>query len=346
MKAVKIYLFFGFLTFIFGTFFANAQETKPSGEPIIKDTKQTVSVVKTNATTAEDTPFKNNSDEKYRIGFQDTIEVQVYRHPELTQVVNVNSDGTINLHRIERPVLAACKTERELANTIADQYKIIFKNPNVNVRTIEQRSQPVAIVGAVEKPGSFNLGRKIRLLELLAFAGGPDVENAGSKIQIARIGNVTGCQDSTVADAENTQVEFLRFNLNNVLEGKENPWMQPGDIVSVLIAEEAFVVGNVIKPTKIVLKDSKTLTQALAEAGGLNKTAKTSKVIIQRQEPGSGNKTELAFDLKEIRSQKIPDPLLQANDIVQVDTDKVKSISKGFLDLLRGTIPSAVYRIP
>lgn len=343
MKAVKIFLFFGFLTFVFGTTFIKAQETKTPVPTPATETKQTVTAVNTTPSTVDVNPFKDSSDEKYRIGFQDTIEIQVYRHPELTQQVNVNADGTISLHRIDRPVVAVCKTERELATAIEEQYKVIFKNPNVNVRTVEQRSQPVAIVGAVEKPGSFNLNRKIRLLELLAFAGGPDVETAGSKIQIARIGNVTGCRDSKVATDENKEVEFLRYNLNNVLEGKENPFMQPGDIVSVLIAEEIYVVGNVMKPAKIVLRDSKTLTQAIAEAGGLNKTAKIDNIIIQRQEPGSKVKKELSFNLKEIRSQKIADPELQGNDIVVVGNDNVKSVSKGLMELVKTSFPFLLF---
>ncbi|MCD9188081.1 MAG: polysaccharide export protein [Pyrinomonadaceae bacterium] len=343
MKAKKIFLFFGFLTFIFGTTFIKAQESKTPAPTSTTETKQNTADLKPESLATDANPNKNSSDEKYRIGFQDSLEIQVYRHPELTQQVNVNADGTINLHRIERPVVAVCKTERELANIIAEQYKIIFKNPNVNVRTIEQRSQPVAIVGAVEKPGSFNLNRKIRLLELLAFAGGPDVENAGSKVQIARIGNVTGCKDSKVASDEDTEVEFLRFNLNNVLEGKENPFMQPGDIVSVLVAEEVYVVGNVMKPTKIVLRDSRTLTQAIAEAGGLNKTAKTDNIIIQRQEPGSTVKKELSFNLKEIRSQKIADPQLQGNDIVVVGNDNLKSVSKGFMELVKTSFPFLLF---
>lgn len=296
---------------------------------------------------AEDqNPFKNQTNEKYRIGFQDTIEVQVYRHPELSQRVDVSPDGTIRLPQVNRPIIAVCKTERELSETVTAYYRDYLKNPFVNVRAVEQRSQPFAVVGAVQKPGSFYLNRRIRLLELLAFAGGPDVDNAGSKIQIARVGNITGCADPEADAKETVEPEFVGYNLNDVLKGKTNPWMQPGDIVSVLIAEEAYVVGNVNKQTKIVLRDEKTLTQALAEAGGLNPTAKTDKVIIQRQEPGSNVKSELTFNLKDIRSQKIPDPKLQANDIVQVDTDKMKSFQKGFWNIIRGNIGTAIYRIP
>lgn len=342
MKAVKFLLAFCIAVFLANSVIVFGQ-TKTEIKPVNDE------IVTTPTPIAEvQNPFKNQKDEKYRIGFQDTLEIQVYRNSrlELSQNVNINPDGTILLPRIDRPIVAVCKTERQLANILIDYYKVYLKNPFVNVRSIDQRSQPFAVVGAVEKPGSFYLNRKIRLLELLAFAGGPDVENAGSKIQVARVGNITGCADEKAETNETEEFEFLGYKLNDVLSGKSNPWMQPGDIVSVLIAEEAYVVGNVVKQTKIILREEKTLTQALAEAGGANPTAKTDKIIIQRQEPGSNFKTELTFNLKDIREQKIPDPKLQGNDIIQVDTDKFKSFKKGFTEIIKGAIPSAIYRIP
>ena len=336
-----------FTAFCIAIIWGNSAAIFGQEQPDTKPAKTIETIEAAQLPAAEDqNPFKNQTSEKYRIGFQDTLEIQVYKHQELSQTVNVSPDGTIRLPQISRPIVAVCKTERELSETVTDYYKAYLKNPFVNVRAVEQRSQPFAVVGAVQKPGSFYLNRKIRLLELLAFAGGPDVDSAGSKIQIARIGNITGCGESDVETTEAVEPEFVGYNLNDVLKGKTNPWIQPGDIVSVLIAEEAYVVGNVNKQTKIVLRDEKTLTQALAEAGGLNDTAKTDKVIIQRQEPGSNVKKELVFNLKDIRSQKIPDPALQANDIIQVDTDKSKSFQKGFWNIIRGNIGTAIYRIP
>jgi protein involved in polysaccharide export with SLBB domain len=172
------------------------------------------------------------------------------------------------------------------------------------------------------------------------------VEFAGSKIQIARVGNINGCAEPTEEEKAEETFEFIGYNLNDVLQGKVNPLMQPGDIVSILIAEEAYVVGNVNKPTKVTLNEPKTLTQALAIAGGIDKTANTGKVVIQRHDPGSGIKKELVFNLKDIREQKIPDPQLQANDIVQVSNDKVKGFIKGFREIITNTIPSTITRVP
>ena len=287
---------------------------------------------------------RNRNNERYRIGFQDTLEVTVTKHPELSQVVSVNSDGTINMPRIDMPIVAVCKTERELKQTIENLYKSFLRTPYVNVRSVDQKSQPFAVIGAVVKPGSFYLTQRIQLLGLISLAGGPDVEKAGSKVRIARVGNFSACEENPNSAEADKKVEFITYNYKDVQDGKQNPWMQPGDVVSVLQAEEAYVVGNVLKPTTISLKDPKTLTQAIAQAEGLDGTAKMDRVIIQRQKAGETDKTELVFNLKDIRSKKIPDPQLQANDIVEVGNDNVKSVRNGVIKAITGGVGGLFYR--
>ncbi len=344
MKKIK-FLSVCFAVMLFSSLFVGSvtgqnTETKPTTEKKTADVQTSAN----DETADNQLAVKKQTNEKYRIGFQDTIEIQVFNHPNLNRVVNVSPDGTILMPRIDKPIIAVCKTERELGETVATLYKNYLRNPYVTVRAVEQRSQSFAVIGAVEKPGSFYLNRRIRLLELLAFAGGPKTEKAGAKIQVARVGNLAGCADDTGAQDENKEVEFLGFKTNDVMSGKENPWMQPGDIVSVLEAEEAYVVGNVLKPTTISLREPITLTQAIAKAEGLDDTAKTNRVVIQRQASGTQVKTELAYNLKDIRDKKIPDPLLQANDIVEISNDKNKSIRKGILDLFKSSVPTALYR--
>ncbi|MGQ0541874.1 MAG: polysaccharide biosynthesis/export family protein [Blastocatellia bacterium] len=97
-----------------------------------------------------------SADERYRIGFQDALEVQVFGHPNLTQRVRVNSNGTVNLFRLALPIYAVCKTERQLADDIAEAYKKDYlRNPEVNVFAVEQFSQSFSDIGAVEKPGHY-----------------------------------------------------------------------------------------------------------------------------------------------------------------------------------------------
>lgn len=292
--------------------------------------------------TADNQFASKRQNDRYRIGYDDTIEVQVFKHPELSRVANVNNDGTILLPRLDKPIHVACKTETELGEIIGTLYKSYLKNPFVTVRAIEQRSQPFAIIGAVEKPGSFYLNRRTRLSGLLALAGGPKIEKAGAKVQVARVGNVSGCEIPDDATAKNDDIVFFTYKLKDVVDNKENPWLEPGDIVNVLEAEEAYVVGNVIKPTRFSLKEPVTLTQAIAIGGGLAPESKSSKITIQRQDANSALKTETVYDLKDIREKKIADPVLQANDIVNVPKDGAKAMRNGVIEAFKNAIPSAL----
>lgn len=336
-------------TFSVAAVFAALLTTAVFGQTETPDVKKTDPPLDIKVIRAGDKPLEaiqqtgQRNDERYKIGYEDVLNINVYRHPELSQTVSVGRDGTILLPRIDQPIVAICKTERELSSHITLLYRNYLQNPFVSARVVEQRSQPVAVVGTVTKPGSYFINRRVRLLELIAIAGGPDYERAGSRVQVARFGNVTGCEAEENSESD---VQFFAYSLTDVLKGIANPMMEPGDIVSVLEAEEAYVIGDVTEPTVIMLKEPITLTQAIAKAGGIGNEAKTSKVLIQRREPGSRTRTELVFDLKEIRAQEIPDPFLQANDIVEVPTDTKKVIRNGILKALTSGLGNIFYRFP
>ena len=346
MIAVK-FLFAVCLLFLFSCGIvtqATAQETKtPEKDAIKEDIKPPEvpsEIIQVN--------IKQN-EERYRIGLHDVLEVTVYRHPELSQPnIRMDETGRIRLPRIDSSILAICKTENELSAEIINLYKQNYlREPYVTVFVKEQNSQPLSVIGAVEKPGNFYTNRRLTLLELLSFAGGQDVKTAGTKIQVARVGGISGCKTNlTTETTESDGVTFFSYVLADVLKGKENPVMRPGDIVVVLEADQIYVTGNVFKPQAIPLKQTITLTQAIAAAGGALPTTKRTEVRIVRQEPGSKIKQELKFDLNAIRDKKIADPELLANDIVEVPTDKVKDFTNSFIKALTGGLGNVFYRIP
>ena len=284
-------------------------------------------------------------EERYRIGFQDVIDIEVFRHPELNQKVAVGASGTIALFRLERPVIAVCKTERELANDIASAYKEKhLKDPQINVRVAEQKSQSFAVIGAVEKPGNFYVSRRVHLLELLALAGGPNKES-GTRMLVARTGSTSNCRENT-ASTDDDSIAVMDFKIRDVQEGKQTLWMKAGDVVSVLDADIIFVYGNVNKQGALKIRDQITLTQAIASAEGLLPAADKGKVRVLRQLSGKLERDEFVFDLNQIDKGKIKDPILEPNDIVAVSQDKTKAILRGIGGVLKTSVPSAVYRLP
>ncbi len=286
----------------------------------------------------------DNEDERYRIGFQDTLEVQVYDIPKLNQRISVNPDGSITLFRASKPIMAVCKTESELAREIEKEYLNFLKKPQVIVFAVEKKSQSYGVIGAVEKAGTYYINRRIRLLELLSFAGGPNKE-AGSRMMVARTGSSSACKVESDDSVIENEMILMNFKVRDVLEAKQNLWMQPGDIVSVMDADEVYVYGNVAKVGAIKMKEPITLTQAIVSAEGLKPTAK-SLVRVLRQKAGSADRDELKFDLKDIEKRKIQDPFLEPNDIVAVSEDSSKAIMRGIIKTFQQTIPSLIYTIP
>ena len=283
-------------------------------------------------------------EERYRIGYQDRLTVQVFRHPELTQNVEVNPNGTISLFRLTDPITAVCKTEFELANDIAEAYrKDYLRNPEVKVNVSEQRSQSFAVIGAVSKPANYVINRRVRLLELLAYAGGPSKE-AGSRLVVARTGSTSNCKqgESTAAD----DYAYMSFKLKDVLEAKENPEMKPGDVVSVLEADSVYVYGDVVKQGPVVFKEPITLMQAISSASGLRSAAKKDKIRVFRQKPGTVDREELVFDLDKIAKRQAQDPYLEPSDIIAVSEDQAKGILQSIGRTLTGGLPSVFYRFP
>jgi polysaccharide export outer membrane protein len=302
--------------------------------------------VATKASIGEDTTANSkrpdgSGDDRYRIGPGDVLEVRVARLPELSRdAVRVDQRGMIRMPMLDVDIPAACLTEPEVAHNIARLYLKYKKDPHVDVFVKEYQSQPVAVTGAVKSASNFKLQRQVRLLELLSFAGGPS-ENAGQTIQVVHAGGSSLCEKG---DNAANDVGLVTYKLIDTQRGvpEANPYVRPGDIVQVLEADQVYVVGNVLRPTAIALKEPITISRAIAVAGGTAPSTKKDKVRIIRQLPGSTTKQEIYVDLAAIEKRKAEDIDLRANDIVDVPISGAKSVLRS----LMGGIAPAVTQLP
>ncbi len=290
---------------------------------------------------------------RYRIGYQDQLEIEVYKHKELSVKVDVGDDGTIRVPGIAEPIPAVCKTERELSTDLTKAYSRILRTPYITVRAGEAKSQSFAVIGAVSKPGAFFLNRRIQLLELLAFAGGP-TDKAGVKVMVARTGSSSACQEETdkllnttdiAANVNNPDVTVETYDMNDLVANRRTVWMRPGDIVSVREADVIYVVGNVVDPKEVPIKKEITLSQAIAAAKGLKPSTKKGSIRILRKKPDSLEREVIMCDLGQIEKAKAPDPILLPDDIVAVSEDPVKTILKSVITAIVGGAGYIPYNI-
>jgi polysaccharide export outer membrane protein len=306
---------------------ANGQQSAEVAPPSVSGVESASAVTQT-----------ARSDDRYRIGPGDVLDIRVFNRPQFSrEAIRVDGRGIIRMPFIEDDLMAACRTEGELAKEIATRYLKYQRNPQVDVFIKEYASQPVAVIGAVNAPGRFQLQRRVRLLELLAFAGGPNIERSGLNVQVAHAEMTSVCGEPKEDDSE---LGLTMYSLRDTLRGEEkaNPYIRPGDIVTLPEAEQVYVVGNVIKPSAIAIKEQLTVTRAIAMAGGTMPDTRSNRVRIIRQVPGSTTKTEIYIDLKAINSRQAEDVVLQANDIVDVPTSGGKRLLRSILGSI---VPSA-----
>ena len=283
--------------------------------------------------------------DRYRIGPGDVLEVRLYKLPDLSrESIRVEEAGTIRMPLINEEIQAACRTENELAKDIASRYLPLMRNPQVDVFIKEYNSRPVAVIGAVNAPGRFQLQRRIRLLDLLSYAGGP-AERAGGNIQVVHGAPYPTCESGTrTSGSSNDALGIGVFKLRDTLAGhaRSNPYVRPGDVITVLEFEQIYVIGNVIKPSGFPLKEKITLSQAIAMAGGTLPDSQSDRIRIIRQNPANNIKQELIVDLKAITKRQAPDVVLQPNDIVEVPTASGKRFLR---NILEGVVPG-IARFP
>lgn len=291
------------------------------------------------ATAAQQQP--QFSAEQYRIGARDVLTIRVTAPDIVAQfsaeALEVNECGMIPLLSVQNEeqneVRAAGRTTNELQDFLRQFYIKYKRNPQVVVKVKEYNSQPVAINGAVARPGQFQLRRPVRLLELVQFYAGGATEKSGGRIQIARMPALGTCEAKPPQSEQSAQTaqtvtpiddanapSFLTFKLEDTLKGEEraNPLLQPGDVITLPEAKEAYVVGNVLRPGPITLRDDHlTVSRAVAMVGGTMPDTKQEKVRIVRQEANGGSR-EFFVDLNAIKKHQAEDVALLPNDIVEV----------------------------
>ena len=157
----------------------------------------------------------------YVIGPGDIIEVAYWKDKDASAEVAVRPDGCVSLPLLN-DVPASGLTPAELGERITKLASSFLEDPNVTVMVKQINSRTAYIVGEVARPGAYALTGPVRVLQVIAMAGGPTEFASLSDIAIVR---------SSAAG-----VVTLTFNYRNALKLKDldqNILLAPGDTVIV-----------------------------------------------------------------------------------------------------------------
>jgi polysaccharide biosynthesis/export protein len=165
----------------------------------------------------------DSGDYSYVIGAGDTINVIVWRNPELSLVVPVRPDGKISTPLVDEMV-AQGKTSVQVAREIEKKLSAFVRDPVVTVIVttfVGPYSEQIRVVGQATRPQFLPFKQKMTVLDVMIAAGGLTdfADGNGAVIVRAAEGN-----------------KPYRVRLDDLLRRGDvsaNVEMRPGDVVII-----------------------------------------------------------------------------------------------------------------
>ncbi len=276
---------------------------------------------------AAQTPTPKPHSEEELAHFGDLIDVDILGGFEFDWRGTLTSDGYLDgVDGFNESVYGLCRSEDEIAASVAKAFSKILRDPKVVVRIIDRSNRAVVrLDGAVKTPTRFRLKRPVRLSELLVLAGGL-TDDVSGEISIFRPRNLSCLPTVFQADvvkrlfgpATDNGSETTTIKISDLLSGKESANIQilSGDMIDVLRAVPVYVIGAVNSPRPVYSRAQITVSRAVASAGGLAKNADPSKVNIFRRDGVETKSIEV--DLDKIKRGVTDDTILASFDIIDV----------------------------
>ena len=277
--------------------------------------------------------------QSYLLGPEDLISIRVLQAPELAEkAIPVNLGGDIEVPFIGRVHAAGLSAER-LTQELTMRYATLVRTPEVSVHVEEYRSQPVSVLGAVNTPGVQQIRGHKSLAEVIAMAGGIR-QDSGNTITISRRLVYGRLPLANAQDDPKSPISVASIDIKALMEGRNpevNIPIQPEDVISVPRAEMIYVVGDVQRAGGFVLTERRSMSilEALAMAGGANRTANSKAARVLRMPSEGASRVEVAVDVRNILNGKAKDLDMHANDILFIPENVAK---RGSLRALEAVI--------
>jgi polysaccharide export outer membrane protein len=290
--------------------------------------------------------------EDYPLGPGDQLTVSVPEVEELqNQHVRISQDGTIGLPLIGTVEIGGL-TEGEAREVISQRLARFMKAPRVELYVESYRSRAVAVEGAVQKPGVYDLATfDDTLNDMIALAGGLAPTAAQSAIFLPA--GVNQRSISTTPDNSHSETIAPVLASNSAPEAYDallarRLWMtlplgrsgdvgclnlpaRPGDVVLIPTAGNVTVTGWVRNPGSYPISPGMTVLGAVTAAGGGLFTWHAE--VLRSDQTGSRVIKRLSLtDLQSGRETDIP---VAAGDVVLLEKSVVGAVPYALLTLFQ-----------
>ncbi|MEK9780878.1 MAG: SLBB domain-containing protein, partial [Gammaproteobacteria bacterium] len=196
----------------------------------------------------------------------------------------------------------------------------ILDNDKVQIFSILNiRQNIVSITGAVTRPGNYDIGKSLKISQLIEKADGLNGDAYLDRVDIVRI-------------KSDFSEELIKLDLGKVIDGNPNEdiYLQGLDRVQVYGMMEMvpkkfiFIYGHVKNPGSYPLQEKMTLYDLIFKAGGFideefKKTTYLKRAELIRINKNSNGKEIIPFNLGEVlEKQGMANTVLQIDDLVRV----------------------------
>jgi protein involved in polysaccharide export with SLBB domain len=255
---------------------------------------------KTTPETHETNPKPVDPSTVYRVGVGDVLDIRLLnaggRESTLFMVM---AGGLLEYPLAGEPIQVAGLTTDEIDRQLTAAVKV-YENPELVVSVREYASHTVIVTGLVNDPGTKVLRREAVPLYVVLAEARPRPE--AGRATIMRAGGQS--VELKLADARDMATLVM-----------------PNDVITLAapppVGPQFFYIGGAISsPGQKDFHQGLTLTQAVLASGGRTRFA-GSKVKVSRQ-GADGRLVTTEYNLKQIEAGKIPDPVLEAGDRLEV----------------------------
>jgi polysaccharide biosynthesis/export protein len=193
-----------------------------SGSPLVLAQDKAAAAPPAPATPTQ-TPAESPVPADYIIGPGDTLQIFVWRNPELGATVPVRPDGKISTPLVE-DMVAVNKDPSTLARDIEKVLGEYVRSPQVNVIVTQPASvfSQVKIIGQVVRPQALAYREGMTVLDAVLAVGGLAPYAAGNRARIVR-----------TQDGQQQEIKIKLAALINDGDMKQNVALKPGDVLVV-----------------------------------------------------------------------------------------------------------------
>ena len=242
--------------------------------------------------------------ESYKVGVGDILFINLQNSSKGSTYFTVLNDGSIDYPLAGEMVSVAGLTTEEIEDSLREKVKL-YENPQISVKVREYSSHKIMVLGLVEKSGEKFIQREA--VPLFVVRAEAVVEAKADRVAIRRADSTVETYSLKDEKAENT----LIFP-NDIIEFTADDWQasKNGQVRFFFIGGEVASVGQKDFYTGM------TLTQAILASGGLKK--ESAKKVVIRRKNAEGLLVSTEYNLKLIKDGKVPDPVLEAGDTIEI----------------------------